>query len=55
VFDSQKFIVESHEKIIGHYQQLLKTAKSEEERESYLRAVAQHEQSLRELVARRAA
>ena len=35
MFDLQAFVVESHHKVIGHYQQLLASATSEAEAEHY--------------------
>jgi hypothetical protein len=46
MFDLQKFIIKSHEKIIGHYRQLMETSKSDEERERYRRSMEEHERTL---------
>jgi hypothetical protein len=46
MFDLQKLIAESHQKLIGHYRQLLATSKSDEERERIRRLIGTHEQFL---------
>jgi hypothetical protein len=46
MFDLQAFVVESHHKVIGHYQQLLASATSEAEAEHYRRRIEEHERSL---------
>lgn len=46
-FDLQKFIVDSHEKIIGHYRRLLESSTSEIERERFRRCLQEEEHALR--------
>jgi hypothetical protein len=46
MFDLQKFIIESHEKIIGHYRQLLQSATSDTERERFRRCIEEEERAL---------
>ena len=48
MFDLQRFIAESHQKIIGHYRQLLATSKSAEERERIRLLIETHERSLQQ-------
>jgi hypothetical protein len=49
VCDLQSLITESHEKIIGHYRQLLASSNSEPDRERYRRSIKEHEKILQQL------
>ena len=47
--DVREFLIRSSEKVIGHYQFLLETAKSSEEREGLLRRLEQEKRLLNTL------
>jgi hypothetical protein len=46
MFDLDRFIIRSHEKIIGHYLWLLDTATSDQERARFQKCVADEQEAL---------
>jgi hypothetical protein len=50
MFDLRKFVIEGHEKIIGHYRRLLETSTSELERERFERCIEEEQEALNRLL-----
>jgi hypothetical protein len=46
MFDLRNFVIEGHEKIIGHYRRLLESSTSEPERERFRRCIEEELEAL---------
>ena len=53
MFDLDRFIIRSHEKIIRHYRWLLETAASEQDRARFAKCVADEQEALSRFVEHR--